>query len=133
MQGNRSNHILLVAALSLLLAGPLPASAADDQGRGRGRSPSVAARQGTPVSQGTPARERSDYRAPAFDRGYDDGYTRGLADGRGGARYDPVDSREYRRADNGYGDAHGAREAYRTNYRAGFRQGYEDGYRAGTR
>jgi hypothetical protein len=93
----------------------------------------AAARQRTPARQGTPARALPGYRTPAFERGYDDGYGRGLADGRRGARYDPVESRDYRRADSGYAEAHGSREAYRTNYRAGFRQGYEDGYRDGTR
>ena len=125
--------LLLGSLTSVLLATPSTGAAPEDQGRGRGRSQSAAARQGTSVRQGTPARELPGYRAPAFDRGQDDGYERGLADGRRGARYDPVESREYRRADSGYAEAHGSREAYRTNYRAGFRQGYEDGYRDGTR
>lgn len=69
----------------------------------------------------------------AYARGYDEGYRKGIADGRRGNRYDPAESREYRDGDSGYTDSYGSRDAYRTNYRAGFRQGYEDGYRAGTR
>ena len=73
------------------------------------------------------------YREPAFATGFDNGYERGLTDGRDGDRYDPVRHRDYRDAERGYRDAYGSRDAYRTNFRAGFRQGYEEGYRAGTR
>ena len=73
------------------------------------------------------------YREPAFATGFDNGYERGVADGRDGDRYDPVRHRDYRDAERGYRDAYGSRDAYRTNFRAGFRQGYEEGYRAGTR
>lgn len=71
---------------------------------------------------------------PAVARGFNDGYERGLSDGRDGDRYDPVRSRDYRDGDNGYnGSYRGSRDAYKTNYRTGFRQGYEEGYRDGAR
>jgi hypothetical protein len=73
------------------------------------------------------------YREPAFAAGFDNGYEKGLNDGRGGDRYDPVRHRDYRDAERGYRDAYGSKEAYRTNFRAGFRQGYEEGYRTGAR
>ena len=66
---------------------------------------------------------------PAFARGYADGYRAGANDSKRGEGYDPVDSREYRAADQGYSASYGSRDAYKNNYRAGFRQGYEDGYR----
>jgi flagellar biosynthesis/type III secretory pathway protein FliH len=130
MQITRWKSRLLVSVASLLLVAPVHADAGEDQGRGRGRgrSQAAAARQGALARELPPG-----YHEPAFERGYDDGYDRGLADGKRGARYDPVDSRDYRGGDRGYVDAYGSRDAYRTNYRAGFRQGYEDGYRDGTR
>jgi hypothetical protein len=73
------------------------------------------------------------YQEPAFARGYDDGYARGLGDGRAKDRYDPVRHKDYREADQGYAGTYGSKDAYRNNYRAGFRQGYDDGYRASTR
>jgi hypothetical protein len=73
------------------------------------------------------------YHEPAFARGYEDGYSRGAADGRGRNRYDPVRDKDYRNGDAGYSAAYGSREAYRNNYRAGFREGYENGYRDSTR
>ena len=68
---------------------------------------------------------------PAFARGYADGYEEGLRDFRGRDRYDPVGTRDYRNADQGYYGSYGSRDAYKNNYRAGFRQGYEEGYRSG--
>jgi hypothetical protein len=73
------------------------------------------------------------YHEAAAARGYSDGFEDGLNDGRRGNRYDPVASRDYREADNGYSGSYGSRDAYRNNYRAGFRQGYEEGYRDGAR
>jgi flagellar biosynthesis/type III secretory pathway protein FliH len=66
---------------------------------------------------------------PAFARGYADGYRQGANDGKRHERYDPVGSRDYRNADQGYAGSYGSRDAYKNNYRAGFRQGYDDGYR----
>jgi hypothetical protein len=106
-------RLLLTAAVSTLLLGP-----ASD----------VAASMQFPIAQ-APRRHQE----TAYARGYEDGYRKGVADGRAGDRYDPAESREYRDADGGYTESYGSRDAYRTNYRAGFRQGYEDGYRAGTR
>ncbi|OFW04477.1 MAG: hypothetical protein A3I61_11745 [Acidobacteria bacterium RIFCSPLOWO2_02_FULL_68_18] len=122
--------LLLTGVVSaLLVAAPLSdAAAAQRRGGGRGRQDGTSSRPGA-VARDMPR----GYREPVFARGYDDGYGRGLADGRRGARYDPVESRDYRNGDRGYANGYGPREAYRTNYRTGFRQGYEDGYRDGTR
>ena len=73
------------------------------------------------------------YREPASARGYADGYEEGLRDARDRDRYDPVRSRDYREADQGYYREYGPRDAYRNNYRFGFRQGYDTGYREGRR
>ena len=73
------------------------------------------------------------YQEPAFARGYDEGYAKGLADGRARERYDPVRHKDYRQADQGYVVSYGSKDAYRNNYRTGFRQGYDDGYRNSTR
>jgi len=73
------------------------------------------------------------FNEPAAARGFSDGYEDGMNDGRRNDRYDPVGSRDYRDADNGYAGSYGSRDAYRNNYRAGFRQGYEEGYRDGAR
>ena len=73
------------------------------------------------------------YREPAFAAGFDNGYEKGVSDGRDGDRYDPVRHRDYRDAERGYRDNYGSKDAYRTNFRAGFRQGYEEGYRSGAR
>ena len=87
-------------------------------------------RQQGPVFAQRPARG---YQEPAFAHGYDDGYEKGVADGRDGDRYDPVRHRDYREADQGYSRPYGSLDAYKNNYRAGFRQGYEQGYRVGSR
>jgi hypothetical protein len=128
MRGSRSLALALAAVVTLLGTVPASASAADGQNRGRARGL-------VPTVRGlAPARDLpSGYREPAFERGYGDGYERGLADGKRGARYDPVESRDYRLGDRGYAIAYGSRDAYRTNYRTGFRKGYEDGYRVSTR
>jgi hypothetical protein len=73
------------------------------------------------------------HREPAAARGYADGYEEGRRDARGRGRYDPIRSRDYRQADQGYYRAYGPRDAYRNNYRFGFRQGYDAGYRSGRR
>jgi hypothetical protein len=73
------------------------------------------------------------YEEPAYARGYADGLAKGRADGGSHERYDPVGSREYRGAEEGYQASYGSRDAYKNNYRAGFRQGYEDGYRDATK
>jgi hypothetical protein len=73
------------------------------------------------------------YQDSAAARGFTDGYERGLDDGRGRDRYDPIRHKDYREGDVGYRNEYGSRDAYRNNYRAGFRQGYEEGYRDGSR
>ena len=113
MHVSQWKRLVLTGAMSTLLLGPALDAAAMMQ---------------FPVAQG-PRRHQE----TAYARGYEDGYRKGVADGRGGDRYDPAESREYREADGGYTESYGSRDAYRTNYRAGFRQGYENGYRAGTR
>ena len=67
----------------------------------------------------------------AFDNGFNDGYDRGLEDGRNRSRFDPTRHREYRNADRGYDGRLGSREEYRIVYRDGFRDGYDRGYRDG--
>ena len=93
--------------------------------------PAVGARVGS--ARGSGRRAPGGYQEAAAARGYSDGFEAGGNDGRRGNRYDPVASRDYRDADNGYSRSYGSSDAYRNNYRAGFRQGYEEGYRDGTR
>jgi hypothetical protein len=83
--------------------------------------------------EGIGRRAPGGYQETAAARGYSDGFEAGVNDGRRGNRYDPVASRDYREADNGYTRSYGSSDAYRNNYRAGFRQGYEEGYRNGAR
>ena len=140
MRSRTSKFFAKVLVTCAVVAAPMTDDLASAQSRNRGqrarppaqtsqsREPQAhAARQhpGRPVPRG--------YEEPAFARGYDDGYGRGLADGKSGQRYDPADSREYRTGDQGYVDTYGLRDAYRNNYRTGFRQGYEEGYRSATR
>jgi len=120
--------LLVTALVSLFLVTPSIADSAAAQGRARGRLQAPPVRQGI-VGRQVPRRHQE----PAFARGYENGYARGLVDGRRRSRYDPVDSHDYRDADTGYSASYGARDAYKNNYRAGFRQGYEDGYRDVTR
>ena len=69
----------------------------------------------------------------ASDRGFSDGYEKGLEDARDGDRYDPVRHKWYRSADRGYNGRYGVRERYKNLYRDGFRSGYDRGYRDGRR
>jgi hypothetical protein len=61
--------------------------------------------------------------------GFEDGYTRGLDDGRDGEGFDPTRHGWYRSATRGYRGQYGAKDFYRNEYRLAFRQGYERGYR----
>ena len=123
MFGLTSTPRLFGLALCAMLALPIPQlDAAQGHARLRAQKPDIMKRQGL-----------KKYEEPAYARGYADGLSKGLADGRGHERYDPVGSREYRGAEEGYQASYGSRDAYKNNYRAGFRQGYEDGYRDGTR
>ena len=69
----------------------------------------------------------------AFQTGFNDGYERGLDDGRDRRRNDPFGESRYRSGDHGYDRRYGSREAYKINYRDAFRQGYERGYSDGRR
>jgi hypothetical protein len=129
MGGFKPTQLIVAVATCVALVTPLAmldAGAQARRGRGwQGAQDVPGWRDGRRVPRG--------YEEPAYARGYGDGFGRGRADGRDRDRYDPVASREYRDADNGYVGSYGSRDAYRNNYRAGFRQGYEDGYRDGTR
>jgi len=130
----------------MLLAGVLaqPASAGQErtgivlaQGRGGERRAVPRVEPARPGRSGIrplrPQDRRGAYQEPAFARGYDDGYMRGVDDSRDRDRYDPVGHRDYRSGEQGYSRDYGSRDAYRNNYRAGFRQGYDEGYREGAR
>ncbi len=143
MRARTSTFLAKVILTCALAAAPAIEDLVSAQGRGRGQTEP----RGRPTTQVSQSRDREPsatrqgpgrpvprgYEEPALARGYDDGYERGLADGRRGQRYDPADSREYRSGDQGYVESYGVRDAYRNNYRAGFRQGYEEGYRNATR
>ena len=117
-----------IAAAVAMLAVPGVCDA--DQGRGRGRGLESKSGSAPATAKGRGSRG---YQDPATINGYDEGYGRGVGDGREGERYDPVRHRDYRDGDRGYADSYGSKDAYRTNFRTGFRQGYEAGYREGAR
>ena len=71
------------------------------------------------------------YRDPAYQRGFDDGYQRGLDAARDGDRYDVRREGWYRSADRGYDRRYGSRDGYRQVYRDAFARGYDQGYRDG--
>jgi hypothetical protein len=66
---------------------------------------------------------------PAYMRGFDDGYRRGLEASRDGDRYDVRRDGWYRSADRGYDRRYGSRNQWRQSYRDGFTSGYDRGYR----
>ena len=68
------------------------------------------------------------YQNPAYTRGYDDGYRRGLEAGRDRDYYDPRRETWYRSADRGYDRRYGSRTQWRQVYRDGFSAGYDVGY-----
>jgi hypothetical protein len=123
---SRKVPVVIAVILAAALFSPHLVSPADAQWfprRGR-------VGQGIPQGRGPVIRQTPRvYREPAAARGYADGYEEGVRDARGRDRYDPVRSRDYRNADQGYYREYGSREAYRNNYRLGFRQGYDEGYR----
>jgi hypothetical protein len=127
MFGPRSKPLLFGLALCAMLASPM-ALPQIDAAQGKGHAKLRALKPDTVKRQGL-----KKYEEPAYARGYADGQAKGLADGRSQERYDPVGSREYSSAEEGYQASYGSRDAYRNNYRAGFRQGYEDGYRGATK
>jgi len=121
------NRIRLLAAViaCAAFAGPAVGDPSTPEQRGRRQNLRSDDRAGRRIPRG--------YQEPAFARGYDEGYAKGVADGRSRERYDPVRHKDYRDADQGYSGTYGSKDAYRSNYRAGFRQGYDDGYRNSTR
>ena len=94
---------------------------------GRGNGPWANGRGNGPVGNGNYGNYiyRNDL---AFQTGFNDGYERGLDDGRDRRRNDPFAESRYRDGDHGYDRRYGTREAYKNMYRDAFRQGYERGY-----
>jgi hypothetical protein len=64
----------------------------------------------------------------AFDRGYSDGYEKGLEDASRNRDFDPTRHGWYRSADRGYDSGYGTKAEYQNIYRDGFRDGYNAGY-----
>jgi|GEM_PF-4485261 len=68
----------------------------------------------------------------AFDRGWQNGQTKGFEKGRKdfarGRRFDLWRHDAYREADGGYRSGYGHKAAYRDGYRQGFERGYRQGY-----
>ena len=92
---------------------------------GRGNGPWANGRGNGPVGNGNYGIYRNDL---AFQTGFNDGYERGLDDGRDRRRNDPFAESRYRDGDHGYERRYGTRDAYKIMYRDAFRQGYERGY-----
>jgi hypothetical protein len=65
----------------------------------------------------------------ASDRGYADGYGKGLDDVRSRRRFDPTRHKWYRSGDRGYNRQYGPRDDYRIVYRDAFQAGYERAFR----
>lgn len=103
-------------------------------GRGAGRGPQPGrARPGFGSRPGYGPRPDGYGRAPIVDiargNGFEEGYRKGLEDGRDGDWPDPARHSRYRNADQGYRRDYGPRRVYQQAYRAAFEQGYADGYR----
>jgi hypothetical protein len=103
-------------------------------GRGRGVIP----RGGRPSYGGGPNYGDSRYGGypgrgadVAYTRGRDEGYRKGLEDGRDRDPRDPWRHGWYRDGDRGYRREFGPRGLYQRSYRAAFEQGYAQGYRDG--
>lgn len=69
------------------------------------------------------------YQDPAYARGVEDGYRRGLEAAHDGDRYDVRRENLYRNAEHGYDRRYGSRNEWRQVYRDGFTRGYDQGYR----
>jgi hypothetical protein len=69
----------------------------------------------------------------AYARGRDEGYRKGLEDGRDRDPRDPWRHGWYRDGDRGYRREYGPRGLYQRAYRAAFEQGYAQGYQDGRR
>ena len=72
---------------------------------------------------------RGGYNNPAYSRGYDDGYRKGIEAARDGDRYDVRREGLYRDGDRGYDRRYGSRNQWQRIYRDGFQSGYDSGYR----
>lgn len=68
---------------------------------------------------------------PAAQAGFDDGYEKGLEDGRKNRSFDVLRHKWYREGDRHYEKRYGSKEQYKNIYRDAFRSGYELGYRDG--
>jgi len=82
-----------------------------------------------PNSRGGVYRNGGGYASGALQRGFDDGYRRGLDAAHDGDRYDVRRDSWYRSADRGYDRRYGSRNEYQREYRSGFTRGYDQGYR----
>lgn len=80
-------------------------------------------------------RDRRDprVREVAVNNGYNDGYQKGLEDGRDRHSFDPTRHKWYRNANRNYDSRYGPKAEYENFYRDGFRRGYDNGYRDGDR
>ena len=111
-----------VVILATLLSSAACGTVYAQQGRGYPTDPTY--------PRGGVNRGGSPYDA-AYQRGFDDGYRRGLDAARDGDRYDVRRESWYRSADRGYDRRNGSPEAYRRVYRDAFTRGYDQGYREG--
>jgi hypothetical protein len=98
---------------------------------GQGRYPNAGRYPTYPRDRGGygSARGGYGYYSPASDKGFSDGYEKGLDDGRDRDRFQPERHKWYREGDRGYKSSFGSRDRYKVEYRDAFRQGYEQGYR----
>jgi hypothetical protein len=76
----------------------------------------------------------SDRRGGYSGVAYQNGYRKGLEDGRNDVRknkaYDPQGHDDYSDADNGYHSEYGSKQAYKQEFRNGYRRGYQEGFGA---
>jgi hypothetical protein len=88
---------------------------------------------GGPASGGVYGRGRGGWTDIAYSRGFDEGYRKGVEDGRDRDRRDPRRHGWYRDGDRGYRSEYGPRALYQRSYRSAFEQGYDLGYDDGRR
>ncbi len=69
----------------------------------------------------------------AVSNGFEEGYRKGLDDGRDRDRRDVTRHSRYRNADHGYRREYGPKGLYQQAYRAAFERGYNEGYQDGRR
>jgi hypothetical protein len=99
---------------------------------GSGRGAGVGRRPPIPRAGNYPGAGRGRFPGVSDDiglsNGFEEGYKRGLDDGRDGDRYDPRRHGRFRDADQGYRREYGPKGVYEASYRRGFERGYEQGY-----